>query len=297
VQRLSLTALLLLITAIWGWTFSVVKDAVDQYGSVVGFLAIRFAIGALALGVLAISRTSRRSLLAGIPIGVLLAVAYLLQTFGLHYTTATNCGLITGLFVVFALLTNRVWFGVRTPAVFWAAVLLSILGLVLLTSPWTAMNGQTGSGLTLPTLGDLLTLGCAACFGVQIALLDRFARGHDAIALTFVQLVTAAAVFLAVWPLAGPSGWPTPPVWFALVLTGVVATAAGFYVQVLVQQRLPAVRTGVILSMEPAFAALFGYLAGDRLTAIQMAGGGLMLGAVVLSEMAANLHKGPSTQG
>jgi drug/metabolite transporter (DMT)-like permease len=75
-------------------------------------------------------------------------------------------------------------------------------------------------------------------------------------------------------------------VWSALAVTGVLATAGGFYVQVLAQQQLPASRAAIILTLEPVFATLFGFLlAGDRLTGIQFTGAILMFAAVGVIEI------------
>ena len=253
----------------------VVKDAVAVYG-VVSFLAIRFAIGCSLIGAGSLRRFSLGPLWIGGCIGAVLAVAYLFQTFGLRHTTATNCGLITGLFVVFAPLANRLLFGVRTSRVFWAAIALSIVGLFLLT----------GSGPDPLAKGDLLTLAAAACFGLHIAMLDRYAKHHDTTLLAFWQLASATLIFLLVWPLTEPLVLPPGEVWFALLITGVLATAAAFFIQTYVQRRLPAVRTAIVISTEPIFAAFFGYtLAGDRLTGLQLAGGALMIAAVVLAEV------------
>ena len=281
-NRFSLTLLLLLVTAIWGWTFTMVKEAVEAYG-VVGFLALRFLIGSLSLGPVAVRGLTWKTFALGGAIGAVLAAAYLFQTFGLRVTTATNCGLITGLFVISALLLNRAIFGVRLRRLVWAAVGLSVLGLFLLT----------GAGPARPNLGDGLTLGAAVCFGLQIVLLDRYAKGHATLALTLSQLVVAAAILLLVWPVVEPLAWPTPSVWWALVITGVLATAAGFYIQVLVQQHLPAVRAAMLFTLEPVFAALFGYLlAGDRLTAVQIGGAALMVVAAMASEVGQAWQRG-----
>jgi drug/metabolite transporter (DMT)-like permease len=130
--------------------------------------------------------------------------------------------------------------------------------------------------------GDFLTLGCAVAYGVHIALLSRYAREHDARVLALAQMLAAAVLFALVWPLVEPIAWPSAEVWGALAVTGVVASALAFYIQTLVQQRLSAVSTAVILTMEPVFAALFGYwLAGDRLTGIQLAGAAAILAAQV----------------
>lgn len=274
-NRFPLTLLLVLATVVWGWTFSLVKDAISAY-AVVGFLAIRFVIGSAALGIVAGRRLTARTLGVGMGIGVVLAAAYLLQTFGLRYTTATNCGLITGLFAVFGVLANRILFGVRIVPVFWTAAGLSLVGLSLLA----------GAGPSPPTLGDLLTVGAAAGFGLQIALLDRFAPHHDPLALTFAQIAAATLVLLLIWPLSETAVWPSGNVWLALAVTGILATAVNFSIQVLAQQQLPAVRAAIILTLEPVFATFFGYLlAGDRLTGLQFTGAVLMFAAVGVIEI------------
>jgi drug/metabolite transporter (DMT)-like permease len=281
-NRFSLTILLLLLTAIWGWTFPMVKDAVAEYG-VLSFLAVRFVISALVLAPLGARSLTWSTVRLGGAIGLVLSAAYLLQTFGVHYTTATNCGLITGLFVIFAIVLNRVVFHVYVGRLVKSAVAVSLAGLLLLT----------GTGPTPPNWGDGLTLAAAACYGLQIVLLDRYAKRHVATALALVQVITAAAVFVLVWAAMGLSGcaaprlaWPSSQVWLALLITSVLATAFGFYVQTLVQQHLPAVRTAMIFTLEPVFAAVFGYLlAGDRLTGLQMVGAALMVAAAMASEV------------
>jgi drug/metabolite transporter (DMT)-like permease len=94
-------------------------------------------------------------------------------------------------------------------------------------------------------------------------------------------------LFAVLWPFTGELALPPPEVWVALLITGLLASAGAFYVQTFVQQRLPAARTAIILTMEPAFAAFFGYwLAGDRLVAVQIFGAVLILSAVFVGEVA-----------
>jgi drug/metabolite transporter (DMT)-like permease len=287
VNRLALTGLLLLITAVWGWTFTVVKDAIAGYG-VIAFLAVRFLIGSICLGAFGWRRMTRRSLLTGGAIGVVLASGYLFQTFGLRTTTATNSGLITSLFVVFAPLGSRVLYGIRTPAPLWAAVGLGLLGLALLT----------GTGPSPLASGDWLTLGAAASFGLQIVLLSRHAKDHDPAALATGQVTSATAIFLVAWPFTEPFAWPSGEVWWDLVLTGVVATAAGCYVQTLAQKQLPATRAAIIFTLEAVFAVFFGHvLAGDRLTSVQVAGAILVIGGVALAEIGPAVRSGRRAAG
>ena len=273
-KNLVYTPLLVGVTAVWGWTFVVVQDAISAYG-VLGFLALRFALASVALVPLLL-RMSRRTLLVGAGIGLVLAVAYLFQTLGLLYTTPTNSGLITGLFVVFAPLTARAFFKVHVPRLVVAAVFLSLTGMLLLA-------GQSPSGVRI---GDALTVVCAGALGLHIALLSRYAREHDAGSLALAQMLSMAILFSALWPFFEPVAMPPREVLFAIALTGIVASAGAFYVQTTVQQRIPAARVAIILTMEPVFAALFGYwLAGDRLSPVQLAGAALILSALFIGEV------------
>jgi drug/metabolite transporter (DMT)-like permease len=273
-SRLLPAALLLLIVAIWGWTFVIVKDAVAVYG-VLPFLAVRFLIGALCLAPFGASRPDHRTLAVGVGLGAVVGVAFLLQTLGLTQSSASNTGLITGLFVVFAPLANRLLFGVRIAGRYWIAIAASLAGLGLLTGA-----GPAGLGL-----GDLLILGCAALFGLHVALLDRFAGGRDPVALAFGQVSAAAALLLAIWLAQGTPVAPPRSVWPALLITGVLASAAAYLVQTYAQQRLPAVDVALILLAEPLFAVLFGvWLHGDHFTGLQALGGAVMLATMAALE-------------
>jgi drug/metabolite transporter (DMT)-like permease len=280
--RLIYTLLLVAVTAVWGWTFVVVQNAIAIYG-VVPFLAMRFVLAGAALAPLYATRLTRKSLLVGGAIGVVLAAAYLFQTLGLLFTTPTNSGLITGLFVVFAPLADRLLFGANLTRQVILAVALSFVGMVLLA----------GGGPDGPNWGDLLTMLCALALGLHIALLSRYAASYHAGALTLAQILAMALLFVVVWPFFDSVALPPPTVWVALLVTGLLASAGAFLVQTTVQQHIPAARTAIIMTMEPVFAALFGYwLAGDRLVAVQILGALMILSALVIGEVVPVLRRG-----
>src|SRR4028118_1393122 len=197
--RIVYTLLLVAVTAVWGWTFVVVRDAIALYG-VLPFLAVRFALAGAVLVPVYARRLTRRSLLVGGGIGVVLAAGYLFQTTGLLFTTPTNSGLITGLFVVFAPLADRIFFGARASRQVLLAVGLSLFGMILL-----AGGGPEGANW-----GDLLTLLCATALGVHIALLSRYAAGHDAGGLTLAQILAMASRFAVAWPFFANVSFPPP---------------------------------------------------------------------------------------
>ena len=260
--------LLVLVTAVWGWTFVLVKDAISQYPTL-PFLAIRFALAALVL--IAVVRRPPGWLVVrvGVPIGVALAAGYLLQTVGLQTTSPGNAGLLTGLFVVFTPVIDGL-FGASIPRRTIMAAVAALVGTFLLT----------GSGFALPGVGDLLVIGCAVAFAIHIVLLSRWAPSLPSAPLALVQMLTAAALFGGV---AAPQLRPPPgSVWFAIAITGVLASAVAFLIQTWAQTHLSASRTALILATEPAwalFAAIV--LAGQRLGPVQALGAGIVLLAIV----------------
>ena len=101
-----------------------------------------------------------------------------------------------------------------------------------------------------------------------------------------MQLGVCGLVCLVIGGAAGsleaPKGWT---VWSALLVTSLVASALGYFVQSFAQQHAPPARTALILASEPAFAGLFGWLlAGDRLSAAGWLGAALIMVAIVAVE-------------
>ncbi len=270
------TLLLIGVTAVWGWTFVVVGSAVAVYG-VMGFLAIRFLIAGAATAAVWGRHMTRRTLCAGAAIGLILAVGYLLQTWALKTTTATNAGLITGLFVVLAPIIDRLIYGARLHPSAWVAVGLSLIGMTLLTG-------------RLPTqlaLGEVMVFGCALAFGTHIAVLSHHSSRHEPGALATAQMIGLGVIFVVLWPLTEEIVAPPKEVWFALGLTGLVASALAYTIQTNAQRVLSTVRTAVVLTLEPVFAGFFGFLlAGERLGPSQVLGAALIFGAVLMSEFA-----------
>ena len=266
--------LLVLVTAVWGTTFVLVKDAISHYPTL-PFLAVRFALAALVMVLVVRRPPGWRVVRVGIPIGVALAAGYLLQTIGLQTTSPGNAGLLTGLFVVFTPLIDGL-LGVRIPPRTIASVVLALAGTVLLT----------GSGFALPGIGDLLVIGCALAFAVHIVLLSRWAPGVPPATLALIQMLTAAVLFSA----ASVPHFKTPPssVWFPIVVTGVVASALGFLIQTWAQTHISASRTALILATEPAWALLAAVLlAGQRFGLLQAIGAGLLMLAIIGHEVLA----------
>jgi drug/metabolite transporter (DMT)-like permease len=270
---------LIAVTAVWGVTFVQVKDAVEIY-PLFAFLGVRFAIATATLAVPAatrVARLGRHGFAAGSLLGLLLAVGYALQTAGLERTTVSGTGFVTGMYVVLTPLIALALFRSPIGAAAWGGVALSTAGLVMLA-------GVHGSAA-----GDLLVLAGAAVYSLQIVLMERYAPRYDALAFTLVEMGAACAGLLVValghGELGVPRGWT---VWGALLVTGVFASALAFLVQTWAQRRTSATRTALAFTMEPVFAALFGYtLAGDRLGVFGWGGCAAIMAGILVAEPAA----------
>jgi drug/metabolite transporter (DMT)-like permease len=272
---------LAIIALIWGTTFVMVKNALDAVGPFT-FVAWRFLVASallLALFHRRMRKLTRAELLAGSLIGVWLASGYILQTIGLQYTTAGKAGFITGLSVVmvplFATLLLRRSPG-RGPM---TGVLAATVGLGFLT---------LGKNLRFET-GDLWVLGCAVAFALHIVSIARFAPHCDSIRLSIVQIAAVAVLAtVAAFVFEVPSVNLPAETWGAVAFTGIVATALVFSLQVYVQRFTTPTHTALLFSLEPVFAAFFGWLwAQEVLGPKELLGCGLILAGMVLAEVGA----------
>lgn len=273
------------VAAIWGVTFVMVQDAVAVL-PVMTFLAYRFIPAALLIGIVfrrELQQLSRDGWRIGVAMGVFLTAGYIFQTFGLEYTTASNAGFITGMFVVLTPLFGAIFLGHKAGPVAWVAAGVATFGLYLL-------SGASG---TIRLLGDGLVLLCACSFAGHILVTDRGVERHHAGALLAVQLGVCGLFTFLVAAIGGQLEVPDERVvWSALLVTSLFASALGFFVQTYAQKHAPPARTALILASEPAFAGLFAFLlANERLTALGWVGAGLILAAIVATELVPYLRR------
>ncbi|MFF2523185.1 DMT family transporter [Streptomyces liangshanensis] len=286
----------LLIAVVWGASYLAAKG-VTTPRTVVAVLVLRFA---LVLPVLAVAGWRRLRALtaaqwrgAGL-LGLILSGIFLLETYGVVHTSATNAGLIISLTMIFTPLAEAVVTRTRPPGSFVAAAGLSVAGVVLLTQ---------GGGFTAPSAGDLLMLLAALARTVHVLAMARIraVRTADSLSLTTVQLGGAVAVFtvLASVPGTGPSPWSVAAGfgagdWAALLFLSVFCTLAAFFVQMWAVRRTSPSRVSLLLGTEPLWAAATGIaLGGEHLGAPGVLGAGLVLAGTTWGRRAADRRSSP----
>ncbi len=280
--RVLATVALLAITASWGSTFFLIHDLLDRV-PVTDFLAVRFAIASLALVLVApraVGRLSPQRRRQALVLGLLYGTAQVLQTAGLAHTAASVSGFITGLYVVCTPLFAAALLRTRIGAWTWAAVLLALAGLAVLSL------GDVSGGLPLG-YGEALTLLAALLYALHIVGLGAWSDATDAVGLTVVQCAVIAVLCTVAAAPGGIALPDRPGDWASLVYMALVAGAAAILGQTWAQAHLPPTRTAIIMSMEPVFAALFAVaLGGESATLRMLLGGAMVLTAMLTVELA-----------
>lgn len=267
------TLTLVLITLIWGSTFVIVKETVENVPPSL-LLALRFSVAALLF---AWVRPGRAALLPGLILGLLSFLGFATQTLGLVSTTASKAAFITGLSVILTPLFSALWFRHSVPVRAYLAALVALLGLALMS-----FSGPLGV-----TTGDLWVLGTAVFYAFYIIYLGEIAPKYGALELSAVQFWPMAA-FAWLWavPQVGQMGNLSAGSLWSILYLGVVATALVSVLQVRAQRVVSAHVAALIFVLEPVFAALFAYvLLGEALGVWGWVGAGLVGVAMLLSEL------------
>lgn len=281
--RLLAVSLLIITTMLWGFAFVAQKSAMDAMGPLT-FSAVRYVLGSLAilpLIVWELRRTGRRLGRADWPAVALIAVSFFLgvalQQIGLTMTTVTNSGFLTSLYVLFVPLLALVVFFHKPHPIVWVGVPMALVGVYLLN----------GGRLESFNLGDLLVVGSAVAWAVQVYLIGTVSR-RTGLPVT-ISLICFAVT--AVLSGIGSAAFETPHFaaigegWIEILYAGILSTAVAFTLQAVAQQFVPPANAAIILSAEGLFAAFGGALVlGERLPVIGYVGAALIFLAIVMVE-------------
>jgi drug/metabolite transporter (DMT)-like permease len=274
---------LIAATIAYGATFKLVQNALEDV-TPVGFILLRFGLGALVLlpfairngwrGPQAVRETYRwnQFALAVLGFGAIGFAGYWFQNAGLQRTTTSNSAFITGLFVVFTPLFETVVTRRAPSRNVVVAVAFAVVGLFLLEGAHFHMS-----------VGDALTLCCAALFGLWILVGGFLTQRFDPVAVTAGQLVVFTALAIPVVGVGG-MGHITGRVIFAAVVTGIFCSAVAFTLQLWGQRFVEPARAAVILQFEPVVAGVIGFWIGERLGLTGYVGALVILAGIVIAE-------------
>lgn len=298
-------ALLLTAAVIWGTTFIAQKLATERMGPV-SFNGVRFTLGSLILLPFAVrrfrriasARVRRESIVGGLLAGVAMSFGSSLQQVGMHQTSPSNAGFITGLYVIIVPMLG-LFAGQRVGWQVWWGAVLAVVGLFYLS-----LYDPQGGAIGMNT-GDLWVLGCALAWSFHVQVIGWAAREADAFVISVVQFAVtglsalAASRLLAV--LAADSDWGAREAITAGVLRDVagpllfatlLSTCIAFTLQTVAQGSARPAHAAILLSLEGVFAAVaeaacpaLGWDGmGAPFTRWKVLGCGLMFAGVLLSQ-------------
>jgi drug/metabolite transporter (DMT)-like permease len=181
----------------------------------------------------------------------------------------------------------------------WAALALSLSGLVLVAQVWQG-------GGSLDVVGVAAAFGAALCLATYYLVGERGTAGRDPVTLTCWSFV-AAAMF---WALAAP-WWafdagvlaePVPvslgavrlPLWVLVAWIVVLGAAAPFWLSIAALPHLAPTTAGLVATVEPVFASVVAWLWVEQvLTGWQVAGGAVVLTGIALAQTARSARSVP----
>jgi drug/metabolite transporter (DMT)-like permease len=284
--------LLLLVVLVWGLDFAVLKWALAAMHPHVAN-ALRFVVSAGVLGtvygvrcwqagtsVLAPMRADWRAV---VPLGLLGFGAHQAAfVVGLNHTTAGSAALIMA--------TNPLWTAVlgwalgteRLGRGGWSGLLVALAGAGLVIAA-----GASGSAVGGGTIfGNGMMLVAAGLWGGYTALAKRLVDRASILATTFFGVLAALPVLLAVGAVYAPTvSWGAVDGWVvgALLFSGGLVVGLMFVLWNRGVRRVGSSNTAVYYYLVPLVALVAGVVLLDEpITVWQIAGGGLIIGGLVL---------------
>lgn len=274
--------LILTLTAfIWGTAFVAQSKGMDDLGPFT-FNGTRSLLSALSLFVFIIvinkskkekitSHFSKKTLIGGIILGMVLFIASSLQQIGIQTTSSGKTGFITALYIVFVPLLG-IFMKKKMSWIGWLSILIAIAGFYFL-----CINDKMEMGK-----GELLILIGAIFFAVQIMLVDyyiKYCRGVELSCIQFLVVFVFSIIPMTFEknPMQGFIN-AMPSLLYAGVLSGAVA----YTLQIVGQKKVEPVVASLILGLESVFAAISGAILLKQFLTIRELGGCILIFIAIL---------------
>lgn len=266
-----------LVSAGWGSSYLLMKTGLDGMEPFT-LIAWRFLL-AFALTAPLFWRRLRAADLKTIgesaALGFVMFVMLSLLIQGLETTTASSAGFLTSAMVVFVPMIQIVLTR-RAPSLATAAGIALTMGGIALLTLQHSLTFEPGSALCLAG---------AFVYAVHIIMTNRFSKRSDGLTLGVLQIG-----FIGLFGLIFGFVFETPSLpsgtsgWLSVIGLAVICSAFGYIAQTVAQKYTTPERIGVLFSLEPVFAALFGFLfLGEVLRAQGYVGALLILAGVLVS--------------
>lgn len=274
-------ASIIIIALIWGSTFIVVKQGVETFEPIT-FLFCRFLLASFIMLIISIpyyKKMSKGLLKDGFILGFYLFLTYLFQTLALKLSSATEVGVLTGIYVLFVPVLSAVFFK-KIPHLF------SVIGVIISASGMLLVTYTPGIGMTY---GQFLAVLNGFFIGLYIMQVDGYSRKHNVVLLTMLQLVTSTVLsgFYAIFFESQNIMEVTrPDILYSVLYLAVFATVLCFFVQTAMQKYTTPTKAAIMFTLEPLSSVFFSYFMGGELLGVrQYSGAVLIISAILIAEV------------
>lgn len=243
--------LLIIISAMWGGTFPLVKNLLSKMSSF-ELLSLRFlfaAIVAMPVILLRIRKQGVKIIIGISVLGITLWIAYATQTIGLNYTTPSKSAFITGFYIIFTPIIANILSKEKIKKRLLFSIMLSLIGLFLISE-------ISLFELRLINKGDLITIISAISFAFQIVLTSIFVRETDMNFITGMQMLVMFLLSTAANSFKISLIFPT---WViaSLIILGTIAGYLAILVETYALKHIDPGVASVIFTTEPVFVLIF----------------------------------------
>jgi len=271
--------MLLMIAVFWGASYTLTKLALDVLQPFT-LTALRLIIGFILSAIIFyrnILKSNFRTIKYSLILAAILVGMFITMSYGLKNTTASNAGFLISLAVIIIPVFSYLFLKQKIEKKVVIGVCIAPIGIALLT-----LNGQ----LSVKS-GDLLCILCAVFSALHVVVMGVFTKKVDSIALGILQLGFAGIFCIVFSMFTETVRLPNTAVsWGATLALSILCTAVGYIVQATSQQYTSATHTGLILSLEPVFSAISGYmLLGEILSLKGYIGAAVLLLSVLIAEL------------
>lgn len=263
---------------IWGSSFLVVKNSMDSMQPHT-LLAIRFTVGTLILCIVFHKRLkliNKEYMMSGAVIGLLLFIAYSIQTIGIIDTTPGKNAFLTAVYCV--IVPYLYWFVDRNKPdkfnIIAAVLCLSGIGLVSIDNGFRIQ------------IGDAFSLASGFFYAAHMVAISRISKDKDPVLLTILQFGYAGIISWMFTILFEdiPKSF-SPNAVFELLYLAVFATAIALLLQNIGQKYTKPAPAAIILSLEAVFGVIFSVIFyKEEITAKLFLGFLLIFIAIITSE-------------
>jgi len=283
-MRLKADLTLFLVAIIWGTSF-VAQRIAGQQDVVYLFNGARYLLASVVVLPFVKRKESvpREQWKWMLVAGLVLFVGSALQQAGLVYTTAGNAGFITSLYVVLIPIMLLIFWKEKPHWLALVAAGLAAVGAFLLS---------TGGGFVLHA-GDILELVGALFWTFHVIVLGKFASRYEAMSFSAGQLAICGLLNLVIGIFVEPIySLANASLIGSIIYTAVFSLGIAYTLQIWAQRHTPPTDASLILGLESVFSVISGWIIlREKLMSVQIIGCGLILLAVLLSQLKNGIHQ------